>query len=297
VRFVELNFLAEPWRRAAYVAIAFVLALVVSRLSSRMAERIVRRYEARNIDPGGASTGVIVSLKRHETTVSLVQTSVRYAAYGLATLFGILQLAGVRGNNGAIAGASLVVLLLGFALQRFLIDILSGVFMQFEGWFAIGDSVVMEPSGLAGIVEETSLRSTKLRSLAGDVIYVNNSQVQAVRVLPRGVRQMSIELVVRDESEGRRLFEDAARVMPVGPTQFVRMPVIESVERLDEDLVLLRGRALVAPGREWLAQGFLSSVLRERAAEGLIVHGPVVIEIDDLASRRYARTTSAVERG
>lgn len=297
MRIVELNFFAEPWRRAAYVAIAFVLAWVVSRLSSRMAERIVRRYETRNVDPAGASTGVIVSLKRHETIVSLVQTSVRYAAYGLATLFGILQLAGVRGNNGAIAGASLVVLLLGFALQRFLIDILSGVFMQFEGWFAIGDSVVIEPSGLAGIVEETSLRSTKLRSLAGDVIYVNNSQVQGVRVLPRGVRQMSIELVVRDESEGRRLFEDAARVMPVGPTQFVRMPLIESVERLDEDLVLLRGRALVAPGREWLAQGFLASVLRERAAEGLIVHGPVVIEIDDLASRRYARTTSAAERG
>jgi hypothetical protein len=297
VRIVELNFLAEPWRRAAYVAIAFVLAWVVSRSSSRMAERFVRRYEARNVDPAGASTGVIVSLKRHETIVSLVQTSVRYAAYGLATLFGILQLAGVRGNNGAIAGASLVVLLLGFALQRFLIDILSGVFMQFEGWFAIGDSVVIEPAGLAGIVEETSLRSTKLRSLAGDVIYVNNSQVQSVRVLPRGVRQMSIELVVRDEGEGRRLFEDAARVMPVGPTQFVRMPLIESVERLDEDLVLLRGRALVAPGREWLAQGFLASVLRERAAEGLIVHGPVVIEIDDLASRRYARATSAAERG
>jgi moderate conductance mechanosensitive channel len=297
VRIVELNFLAEPWRRAAYVAIAFVLAWVVSRSSSRMAERFVRRYEARNVDPAGASTGVIVSLKRHETIVSLVQTSVRYAAYGLATLFGVLQLAGVRGNNGAIAGASLVVLLLGFALQRFLIDILSGVFMQFEGWFAIGDSVVIEPAGLAGIVEETSLRSTKLRSLAGDVIYVNNSQVQSVRVLPRGVRQMSIELVVRDEGEGRRLFEDAARVMPVGPTQFVRMPLIESVERLDEDLVLLRGRALVAPGREWLAQGFLASVLRERAAEGLIVHGPVVIEIDDLASRRYARATSAAERG
>ena len=296
MRIVELHFLAEPWRRAAFVAIAFVLAWIASRLSQRMAERIVRRYEARNVDPAGASTGVIISLKRHETIVSLVQTSVRYVAYVLATLFAVTQLAGVRGN-GALAGASLIVLLLGFALQRFLIDILSGIFMQFEGWFAIGDSVVIEPSGLAGIVEETSLRSTKLRSLAGDVIYVNNSQMSAVRVLPRGVRQVSIELVVRDESEGRRLFEDAARVMPVGPTQFVRVPWIESVERLDDDLVLLHARAAVAPGREWLAQGFLTNVLRERAAEGLIVHGPVVIEIDDLASRRYARATSGAERG
>jgi small conductance mechanosensitive channel len=296
VRIVELQFIDEPWRRAAAIGIAFVVAWVVSRLSTRVAEYLVGRYESKNVDPDGASTGVILSLKRHETIVSLVQTSVRYLAYVLATLFAITQLAGVRGS-GALAGASLLVLLLGFALQRFLIDILSGVFMQFEGWFAIGDSVVFEPSGLAGIIEETSLRSTKLRSLAGDVIYVNNSQVQAVRVLPRGVRQVSIELVVRDEREGRRLFEEAARVMPVGPTQFVRLPWIEAVERLDDDLVLLRGRAAVAPGREWLAQGFLSNVLRERAAEGLIVHGPVVIEIDDLAARRYARATSSADLG
>ena len=127
--------------------------------------------------------------------------------------------------------------------------------MQFEGWFAIGDSIVILPSGVAGIVEETSLRATKLRSLTGEVIFVNNSQISAVRVLPRGVRQVSIELAVRDEVEGRRLFEDAARVMPVGPTQFVRLPWIEAIERLDDDLVLLRGRAAVAPGREWLAAG------------------------------------------
>jgi moderate conductance mechanosensitive channel len=296
VRIAELHFIAEPWRRAAFVAVAFVLAWIVSRLSQRVAEYLVGRYEAKNLDPAGSNTGVILALKRHETIVSLVQTSVRYLAYVLATLFGVTQLADVRGS-GAIAGASLLVLLLGFALQRFLIDILSGLFMQFEGWFAIGDSVVIEPSGLAGIVEETSLRSTKLRSLAGDLIYVNNSQVQAVRVLPRGVRQVSIELVVRDESEGRRLFEDAARLMPVGPTQFVRLPWLEAVERLDDELVLLRGRAAVAPGREWLAQGFLASVLRERAPEGLIVHGPVVIEVDDLASRRYARATAVAERG
>jgi moderate conductance mechanosensitive channel len=280
----------------AFVAVAFLLAWIVSRASKRVAERLVGRYERKHLDPGGASTGVIVALKRHETIVALVQTSVRYVAYVLATLFGIAQLAGVHGR-GAIAGASLLVLLLGFALQRFLIDILSGIFMQFEGWFAIGDSVIVEPHGLRGIVEETSLRSTKLRSLGGDVIYVNNSGIAAVRVLPRGVREVSIELVVRDEAEGRRLLEDAGRIMPVGPTQFVRAPWIDEVERLDAGMVLLRARAAVAPGREWLADGFLTQVLQESAGEGLIIHGPVVMEIDELARRRYARATSDGERG
>ena len=149
------------------MAIAFVLAWIVSRALAApgRADRAAATRPRTSIRDG-ASTGVIVSLKRHETFVSLVQTTVRYVAYVLATLFAITQLAGVRGS-GAIAGASLLVLLLGFAAQRFLIDILSGIFMQFEGWFAIGDSVVIEPAGLAGIVEETSLRSTKLRSLDG----------------------------------------------------------------------------------------------------------------------------------
>jgi small-conductance mechanosensitive channel len=295
VRIVQLHFLPEPWRVVAFIAVTFALAWIVSRISQRVAEKLVGRYERKHVDPGGATTGVIVGLKRRETLVFIVQTSVRYAAYVLATLFAIAQVAGV-GGNGAIAGASLLVLLLGFALQRFLIDILSGVFMQFEGWFAIGDTVVIEPGGLTGIVEETSLRSTKLRSVGGDLIFINNSQMQSVRVLPRGVREVSIELVVRDEAEGRRLIEDAARVMPVGATQFVRAPWIESLEQLDEQLVLLRVRAAVAPGREWLANGFLTDVLRERASEGLILHGPVVMDVDDVARRRFARATSGSER-
>ena len=93
----------------------------------------------------------------------------------------------------------------------------------------------------------------------------------------------------------RYLFDTLAPVEDA--REFVRLPWIEAVERLDDELVLLRGRAAVAPGREWLANGFLVNVMRERASEGMIVHGPVVIETDDLANRRYARATSGAERG
>jgi len=191
------------------------------------------RYEVRHSDDEGASTGVIIGLKRRETIVSLVQTSVRYAAYGVAIFFTVVQLAGLGNSNGALAGASLIVVLIGFALQRFLIDILTGFFMQFEGWFSIGDSITVEPYGLAGIVEETSLRSTKLRALSGELLYVHNSQLLAARVLPRGLREVSIELFLRDEDRGVALFEQAARVMPIGPTEFVRPPWIESIQTLD----------------------------------------------------------------
>jgi small conductance mechanosensitive channel len=239
---------------------------------------------------------VIIGLKRRETIVSLVQTSVRYAAYGLAVMFTVVQLAGLGNSNGALAGASLIVVLIGFALQRFLIDILTGFFMQFEGWFSIGDSITVEPYGLAGIVEETSLRSTKLRALSGELLYVHNSQLLAARVLPRGLREVSIELFLRDEERGVALFEQAARVMPIGPTEFVRPPWIESIQHLDRDLIHVRARATLAPGREWLAHEFLSDVLKERAEPGLIVHGPVVLDYDELARMRFARASAPATR-
>jgi hypothetical protein len=85
--------------------------------------------------------------------------------------------------------------------------------------------------------------------------------------------------------------------MPVGPTQFVRAPWIDEVERLDASMVMLRARAAVAPGREWLADGFLTQVLQESAPDGLIIHGPVVMETDELARRRFARASLGGERG
>jgi hypothetical protein len=293
---IQLHFISEPWRVVVFGVIAFLAAWLISALSRQLAERIVDRYERRHAADEVPSTGVMVGLRRRETIVSLVQTSVRYAAYGLAVLITVVQVAGLGNSNGALAGASLIVVLIGFALQRFLIDILTGLFMQFEGWFSIGDSVTVEPWGLAGIVEETSLRSTKLRALSGELLYVHNSQVLAVRVLPRGLREVSIELFVRDEAKGRELFEQAARVMPVGPTEFVRPPWVESIQHLDSDLVHMRARATIAPGREWLAQDFLPDVLKERAGPDLIVHGPVILDYDELARLRFARTTSPATR-
>jgi len=286
---VALHTVPDPWRSIALVLAGFALAWFASRLSRRVAEWIVARYEARHFDGDPATSGVIAGLKRRATIVSLVQTTLRYAAYGLALLFALTQLAGLGfGGTGALAGASLLVLLVGFALQRFLIDILSGVFMQFEGWYAVGDSVILEPWSLAGVVEEISLRSTRLRSVTGEVVRVHNGNIYGARVLPRGTREVSIEIFVRDESEGRRLIADIAKVMPAGPTQFIRQPWIENVSQLDGELVHVRARATVAPGREWLAYEFLPDVLRERAPEGLIVHGPVIMAVDEIAGRRYA---------
>ena len=81
-----------------------------------------------------------------------------------------------------------------------------------------------------------------------------------------------------------------------GPTTFIRRPQIEQVEDLGEALDRMRLRATVAPGREWLADDFFPRLLKERAHDGLIAHGPIVMGVDESATRSFARASAATRR-
>jgi len=291
-----LSALPTPtWQTAAWVVGVFFAAWLVSKLSGRLATWIVRRSEVRHLsEDGPADTGVMTSLKRRETAVSLVRTSVRYTAYGLALILALGSLS--FGNRlGTVAGASLIVVLVGFAAQRFMTDILAGFFMFFEGWFSVGDNITIEPLKIRGVVDEVGLRATRLRAINGEVIRVNNSQIQSVRVQPRGAREAEVEFFATSEEAGRELVSEVARLVPSGSTRFVRAPWVEEVEYLDDDLVRVRARATVAHGREWLVETFLPDLMTERG-EDVIVHGPVVWQMDESASRQFARTLGMRQR-
>jgi hypothetical protein len=87
-----------------------------------------------------------------------------------------------------------------------------------------------------------------------------------------------------------------AQIVPAGPTRFVRRPVVVEMEALDVQLTRMLISATVAHGREWLVNDFLPDILKERAPEGLIAHGPVVMFVDDRATRRFARSMPASSR-
>jgi hypothetical protein len=127
-----------------------------------------------------------------------------------------------------------------------------------------------------------------MRSAQGEVVRVHNSQIQATRLVPGGIRALEIELFVTDLDAGVRLVEGLARVVPRGPTQFIRPPKVIETEQLDRDLVRIMAAAAVAPGREWLADDLLPKLVRERDRDHVIVHGPVVSQVDAAAERRFA---------
>ena len=74
----------------------------------------------------------------------------------------------------------------------------------------------------------------------------------------------------------------------------MRRPWVEVVEEPSPNLVRIALRATTAPGREWLAESFFADLLKERAAPGLILHGPIVLAVDESASRSFARASAAM---
>jgi small-conductance mechanosensitive channel len=230
----------------------------------------------------------LVALAQRETAVSLAQTAVRYVVFAIALVLAITTVTGAHGL-GTWAGASFVAVIIAFAAQRFLIDVMAGFVMFFEGWYTVGSTVVIEPWKLEGIVEDVSLRATKIRDVSGEVLRVHNSQILAVRVLPDGGRHVDIELFVHDRDAGERLVEHVARLVPEGPTAFVLPPEVTTVTELDPDLYRITAQATVAAGRNWMAESLLPSLLRERADDGLIVHGPVILPADEHAATRFER--------
>ncbi|MGH2933577.1 MAG: mechanosensitive ion channel domain-containing protein [Gaiellaceae bacterium] len=283
LRILERNGVPDTVAKVVLVAAVFTAAAVVARLAGMVAARVEAGADA---DNGAVSP--LLALSRRETAISLAQTTIRYFAFLVALALSVVVVTGGRAI-GTVAGASFFAVLIAFAAQRFLMDVLAGIVMFFEGWYTVGTSIVVEPWKLEGVVEEVSLRATKIRDVSGEILRVHNSQILAVRVLPDGALGFEIELFVRDLDAARELVEQVRKLVPAGPTAFVRAPEITREQELDDDLHRVTAQASVAPGRGWLATDLLPSLIRERASEGLLVHGPVILPVDEQAVGRFAR--------
>ena len=277
---------------ALTIVFLFAAAWAVSRLSALIARRGLTWYDRRHHAPTGDLRAKIIELKRRETTVGVIRTGIAYIAFALAVVFAAAQLTGGLDRLSTIAGASFVLILVAFSAQRVLVDIIAGFSMFTEKWYSVGDTIAIPTMELQGIVEEVSLRRTKLRSLDGEVINIHNSQIPAVRVLPGGLKEFDVELVASNREAAEVLIEHVSSILPVGPTTFVQRPVIHEVDELAPGLVRLRMRTAVAPGREWLVHGFYNDLLKERADKHLIVHGPIVLTVDERAARSFARASA-----
>ena len=271
--------LAGRYDRLIWGAAAIAAALLLSRIL----RVIVAALAARRPD----EERELLRLRRGETAVALLATAIPYVAAIVVII--IVASAFLPGTAAALGGSALVVILVGFGAQRFLMDVIAGSLIAFERWYGIGDFVHVQPAGVSGIVDEFGLRTTVVRALNGDRSYIPNSQIISATRSPRGYRRYSIELLTTDAEEARHAIEQVGRRSPVGEARFLQPPRVVEERELGDGVWLVRGRADVAPTMEWLAEGLLVSRLKAQIGDDLLLADPIVYTLDEGTLSRYQR--------
>lgn len=273
------------------ISVLIVAALVAS---LRLVSAVSRAHGQRALGQlgGDVSQSGVIRIRRQDTRARVIVACSRAALVALAAL-ALLHVLAPR-SAPALAGTALIAALAAFALQQVVRDAAAGSVMMVERWFHVGDQVMVLPHGVRGVVEHFNLRSTWLRTLDGELAILHNSSIWSVSLAPRGVREMTLELIVRDLDKGRQLIERASEMLPNGPAQVVRPLRISVSEPLGQQLHRIVARAAVAPGREWLLEDFAVKLLPEidsqMGGETVILHGPIVYNADRLTEASMRRS-------
>ena len=257
---------------AGIVVSAAVLLFILGRVGPHLSERFARGKEP-------------VKARQRRTAGALAVTALRYLIAVVAIVSLVTVLAGGP-SVAAVSGSALVVVVLGFAAQRLLTDVIAGFFILFEGQYGVGDYILLEPSGIAGVVAELGVRATVVRGLNGDVCTVPNGQITGVRRVPNGMRSMQVRLVTREPEALAKAVAEVASMAPAGGGRFLRPPRVAERRDIGGGLTAMRVVAEVAPTLEWLVDDYLVTALRARAGD-LLATEPIVVDLDAASVERY----------
>ena len=206
-----------------------------------------------------------ILLRRVETYLSVAIAAVRALIVGVVAFY-VWKLLSPTATIGtaAIGASAFFIVLAGGTIGMILRDITAGSAMIIERWFHVGDYIRVEPFlDVSGVVERMTLRSTKLRSLNGEVIWMHNQHIQAVKVTPRGLRTIAVDIFANNEKVGRNLIEKAIETVPVGTMKVVKKPKINKAEQWGEKLFWFTVVGQMPPGREWLMENYFIDSLKE----------------------------------
>lgn len=154
--------------------------------------------------------------RKAKTVASLIRSLVKYITI-IAAICVILVLWGVD-VIGIIAGVGVLTLIIGLGCQSLIQDVISGIFIVFDDYFAVGDMVIID--GFRGTIVEVGLKTTKLQDFGGNIKSITNNSISTVVNMSRLRSVASVTLSVSYN-------EDVERVEAI---------ILEEIEQLKEKI-------------------------------------------------------------
>ena len=139
--------------------------------------------------------------RKAKTISSLIRSLIKYIVIIAAICF-ILILWGVD-VIGIIAGVGVLTLIIGLGCQSLIQDVISGIFIVFDDYFAVGDTVIID--GFRGTIVEVGLKTTKLQDFGGNIKSITNSSINTVVNMSRLRSVASVTLSVSYNEDVERV--------------------------------------------------------------------------------------------
>lgn len=301
------EFIAQPNDYRAILILVFSIAFAYW-LSRFLAKAII--YAAQKVSIHGDTETreeKVVLYRQVETYLSVAVAAVRaivvavvaYVTWRILTPEGSAALGG--SGAAAIGASAFFIVFAGATLGLLLRDITAGATMIVEKWFTIGDFIKVEPFiDMQGVVERMTLRSTKLRSLSGEVIWIHNQKIDAVHVTPRGVRTTAVDIFVKDIARGEKAIKEVANAIPTGATMLARPLRMTKPEQWGEGMWRISVIGETTPGREWLLEKYFVKAIKKidddlPKSEKLLALEPIARYADPIADSRFKRAVRVAQ--
>lgn len=186
------------------------------------------------------------------------------------------------------AGAGFLGIIIGIGAQTTIRDYLAGIFILTENQYRIGDIVTLGGGGVgqptSGVIEDISLRITKLRDLDGTLHIIRNGEASIITNHTYKYSSVVIDISVAYDSDinliektmndvGMKMLEEPELAIDIRePIRFLR------VDAFLDSAVVIKTLGKVVPAKQWdIAGEYRRRLLTAFNKKGITVAFPQVV--------------------
>jgi small conductance mechanosensitive channel len=229
------------------IGIAFITQVLIHDSLDRMVRRVVRshKYESKAEER-----------KREDTLVSFFRTLSTATIWTVAIII-VLSEFHVH-LSALLTGAGLIGIVIGFGMQNLLRDYFAGITIIMENQFRVGDYVNMSGGpNIEGIVEDLSIRTTRVRDINGGLHIVPNGSAGIITNMTYRFSNANVVIKLAygtdvDKAEqtingvGSKMAKESAWAEKiVDPIKFLR------VDDFKDGAITVTAIGKVRPGAQW----------------------------------------------
>lgn len=200
--------------------------------------------------------------RRVQTVTSVLKSFTKWIVW----IIGIIWLLSIFGidTSAAFAGVGIIALVVSFGAQSLVEDVVTGIFIMFEGALNVGDIIVIDD--FRGVVRSIGVRTTSLEDTGGNIKVVNNSDIRNFQNRSTNYSKAVCDIAISYRSDiekaeavirkiSQRLYQDARDI-------FICEPEYAGVQELADSGVVLRITAEVEEENIFIAQRKLNREMK-----------------------------------